>query len=165
MHVSVETLRTHIDYNNWANRRMLKAAAALSQDELTRDFGSADKGILGTLLHVYGGEVVWIERVHGTSLAARPYDAGATLDTLQAEWPPVWERWERYVSTLTPETAEAAVGYVSFKGDSFRTPVWQIVLHIVNHGTHHRGQAAAFIRASGKTPPVLDLTQFYREQG
>jgi uncharacterized damage-inducible protein DinB len=164
MHVNLDTLQTHIDYSHWANRRMLEAAKELSQEELSRDFGTADKSVLGTLLHVYGGEVVWIERVYGTSLKARPYDAHATLDTLLTAWPPVWERWRDYVAGLTPEAAEAKINYLSFKGDEFHTPVWQIILHIVNHGTHHRGQAAGFIRAIGKTPPVLDLTHYYREQ-
>jgi uncharacterized damage-inducible protein DinB len=163
MHVSIETLKAHIDYTCWASRRILEAAAALSPDELTRDFGTGDKSILGTLLHIYGGDVIWIERVHGASLTARPYDDQATLETLQSAWPPVWERWKQYVAGLTPETADAEVAYVTFKGDAFRTPAWQIILHIVNHGTHHRGQVSGFIRAMGKTPPVLDLTHYYRQ--
>jgi uncharacterized damage-inducible protein DinB len=163
MHVSLEALRAHIDYDIWANRRILDAAAALTPDELTRDFGSADKSILGTLLHVYGGSVVWIERVYGTSLRARPYDEHATLETLHAAWPMVWERWKGYVGGLTAESAEAEIGYSTFKGDAFHSPAWQIILHVVNHGTHHRGQAAGFMRSLGKTPPALDLMQYYRQ--
>ncbi len=163
--VSIDTLKTHIDYNNWASRRMLDAAAGLTTDELTRDFGSSEKSVLGTLLHVYGADVAWIERVHGTSLTARPYHADATLATLKSAWPPVWDRWKDYASALTQEAAEAGIAYSSFKGDAFRSPVWQIILHVVNHGTHHRGQASGFIRALGKTPPVLDLMYYYRQSG
>jgi uncharacterized damage-inducible protein DinB len=156
-------LKTHIDYTIWANRRLLDAAAELTPDELTRDFGTADKSVLGTLLHICGADLVWIERVRGTSLSARPYDAQATLADLQAKWPPVWDRWKEYVAGLTPEAADTEVAYKTFKGDAFRSPAWQIVLHVVNHGTHHRGQAAGFIRALGKVPPVLDLMHFYRQ--
>lgn len=46
-------LKAHIDYTIWASRRLLDAAA-----KLTHDFGTAGKGILGTLLHVYGGGLV-----------------------------------------------------------------------------------------------------------
>ena len=162
MHVSLETLNTHIHYAIWANRRIMEAAAGLAPGELTRDFGSSDKSVLGTLLHVYGGDVVWIERVNGKSLTARPYDAQATLATLQAVWPPVWDRWKEYVAGLTQEQAEAEVAYRTFKGDALRSPAWQIVLHVVNHGAHHRGQASGFVRALGKTPPVLDLMHYYR---
>ncbi len=165
MHVSIETLQSHIDYTVWASRRMLEAANALSPDELQRDFATGDKSVLGTLLHVYGGDLVWIERMHGRSLTSRPYDAQANLATLEAEWPVVWERWRAYAAGLSAESAEADVEYATFKGDTLRTPAWQIILHVVNHATHHRGQAAGFIRSMGKTPPVLDLVHYYRQRG
>jgi uncharacterized damage-inducible protein DinB len=163
MHVSIEALQLHIDYTVWASQRILDAAAALSHHELTRDFGTGDKSVLGTLLHVWGGDYVWIERMHGRSLTSRPYDAHASLATLQTEWPRVWQQWSTYVGGLTAEKAEADVAYLTFKGEAYRTPAWQIVLHIVNHGAHHRGQAAGFIRSMGKTPPVLDLIHYYRQ--
>lgn len=161
MHVSLDTLKTHIDYSVWANQRMLDAAAALTPGELTRDFETADKSVLGTLLHVYGADLVWIERMHGKSLTVRPYDA-EELATLQSGWPPVGDRWKEYVATLTEEAAEGEIAYSTFRGDAFRSPAWQIILHVVNHGSHHRGQAAGFMRSMGKTPPVLDLMHFYR---
>ena len=156
-------LNQHIDYTVWANRRILDAAASLTPEELTHDFGTGDRSILGTLLHVYGGDLIWIERVYGTSLMARPYDAQATLAALEAAWPPVWDRWKNYVAGLTPETVNTEIPYRTFKGDDLVSPAWQIVTHVVNHGTHHRGQVAGFLRALGKTPPVLDLMHFYRE--
>jgi uncharacterized damage-inducible protein DinB len=162
MHVSVESLRLHIEYTVWASRRILEAAAQLSPEEITRDFGTADKSVLGTLLHTYGADLAWIERMHGTSLRSRPFGDDATLATVQQEWPKVWDRWRAYVAALTPEAAEAEIAYQTFKGDAYRSPAWQIILHVVNHATHHRGQAAGFLRAMGKTPPVLDLMYFYR---
>ena len=162
MHLSLDTLRSHIDYTVWASRRVLDAAAVLAPDELVRDFGTADKSLLGTLLHVYGADWVWIERLDGRSHTRRPYDEQASFATLECEWPRVWQRWKEYAAGLSEEGAEAEIAYTTFKGDAFRTPVWQIILHVVNHGTHHRGQAAGFIRAMGKTPPALDLTQYYR---
>jgi len=43
-------------------------------------------------------------------------------------------------------------------------PLWQVVLHAVNHGTHHRGQVSGFLRTLGHTPPVTDLSHFYRRR-
>jgi uncharacterized damage-inducible protein DinB len=163
MHVSPDALRLHIDYTVWASRTLLEAATALAPEELTRDFATADRSVLGTLLHLYGGDWVWIERMEGRSPTSRPYGATATLATLQTEWPRVWERWIDTARCLTAESAEAELAYTTFKGDLFRTPVWQVILHVVNHGTHHRGQAAGFLRSLGKTPPVLDLTYYYRQ--
>jgi uncharacterized damage-inducible protein DinB len=39
------------------------------------------------------------------------------------------------------------------------------LLHVVNHGTHHRGQVAGFLRSMGRKPPVLDLIAYYRQTG
>ena len=156
MHVSLETLRSHIEYTAWASGRILEAASALTEEELSRDFGTADKSVLGTLLHVYGADWAWIERMDGRSPKGRPFGDDATLQWLGAEWPRVWDRWRAHVATLTPESAEAEVAYTTFKGDAFRSPAWQIVMHVVNHATHHRGQAAGFLRSLGKVPPVLD---------
>ena len=47
-------------------------------------------------------------------------------------------------------------------GNRFNQPVWQLVLHVVNHGTHHRGQVSGFLRAMGHKPPKLDLVSYYR---
>jgi len=163
MHVSPDTLRLHLDYSAWASRRLLEAAAALPPSELTQDFGTADKSVLGTLLHIYGADYAWMERMEGRSISARPYDEGAQLDFLQAEWPKLWARWKSYAAGLTEQSAEAEIAYLTMKGDPFRSPVWQIVMHVVNHASHHRGQAAGFVRSLGKTPPVLDLMYYYRQ--
>jgi uncharacterized damage-inducible protein DinB len=75
----------------------------------------------------------------------------------------VWQRWQQYAAVLTDEMAESPISYSTFKGVPYRTPAWQIILHVVNHGTHHRGQAAGFIRSMGKMPPALDLIEYYRQ--
>ena len=166
MHVSLETIRSHIDYTAWGQPADSGSCGGVeAYDELTRDFGSADKSVLGTLLHVYGGDYAWIERNHGVSITTRPYDQHASLSTLQTAWPQVWDRWKGYVGALTEDKSEAGIAYTTFKGVPYSTPAWQIILHVVNHGTHHRGQAAGFIRSMGKTPPVLDLTEYYRSLG
>jgi uncharacterized damage-inducible protein DinB len=165
MHVGVETLQLHIDYTIWASKRLLNSAAALTPKELTRDFGTADKSVLGTLLHVYSADFAWIERMFGRSIEAAPYDENSTLEWLQVEWPKVWDRWKAYVGALTAASAEAEIAYRSMKGDPFRSAAWKIVMHVVNHGTHQRGQAAGFMRSMGKTPPTLDLMFYYRELG
>ncbi len=54
------------------------------------------------------------------------------------------------------------IEYKDLKGNPYQSPLWQIVLHLVNHGSHHRGQVSGMLRALGKTPPPLDLIAYYR---
>ena len=58
-------------------------------------------------------------------------------------------------------TAEAEISYKDMRGNPWRQPLGQLVLHVVNHGTHHRGQVAGFMRTMGHIPPKLDLVHYY----
>ena len=64
---------------------------------------------------------------------------------------------------LTDDSLAGICAYQDTRGNSYSSPLWQIVLHVVNHGTHHRGQVSGFLRTMGKVPPPLDLMAFYRE--
>jgi len=79
------------------------------------------------------------------------------------DWPALYERWKDWAAGLTGEAAAAEVSYRDMRGNPWRQPLGQLVLHAVNHGTHHRGQVSGFLRAMGHTPPKLDLVLYYRE--
>ncbi len=162
MSVPVETLRTHLHYAAWASARIVDAAGRLSSEELTRDFKSADKHVLGTLAHVYAADRVWLGRIHG---APPPVfidpDRDVRLEVIQHEWPALLDAWQAWAGALDDATTPCT--YRDLQGRTHTTPLWQIVLHVVNHGTHHRGQAAAMMRAMGHVPPPLDLIRYYRE--
>jgi uncharacterized damage-inducible protein DinB len=164
MVVPVDVLRTHVRYTSWASARMVDAASRLSSEELTRDFKHATAHVLGTLAHVYAADRAWLRRIEGAPPAPLiDPDEDIQLATLELEWPALLGRWQAWVDALQDPAASAS--YKDFQGNPHITPYWQIVLHVVNHGTHHRGQAAAMLRAMGHAPPPLDLIRYYREAG
>ena len=77
-------------------------------------------------------------------------------------WPPVYREWQTLIAAETEESLARKIAYRDLKGNPWETPLWQIVMHMVNHGTHHRGQVAGFLRTMGHTPPPLDLIAYYR---
>ena len=158
--MKTELFLHHIDYTAWASRRLLEAASSLSPDELNRDFGTADKSVLGTLVHVFAADRVWYARVTGKPRATFIDPEDRSLAVLQQEWPKVLAAWRELIASTGMETV---VDYKDLKGNPYASPLWQIVLHMVNHGTHHRGQASGMIRAMGHTPPPLDLIAYYRQ--
>ena len=162
MSVSADTLRLHIDYTAWATQRLLDDAAKLSPDELTRDFKTADKSVLDTLVHIYAADRIWLARVRGEQRATfvDPEDHDLTL--LQSEWPALLERWKLWLRDFKDGDVARVIAYKDTKGNPYSQPVWQIVLHLVNHGTHHRGQVSGFLRSMDRTPPPLDLIAYYR---
>ena len=164
MPISADILRNHLSYTAWASRRLVDAASRLSSEELTRDFKSADHSILGTLVHVFAADRIWLARVSGAPPAPFKTDADYRLAVLQNDWPALHESWRRYGESMTDESAGGTIAYKDTKGNSYSQPLWQIILHVVNHGTHHRGQVSGFLRALGHTPPPLDLAAYFREQ-
>lgn len=162
MKVSAEVLRTHLDYSAWASRRLLDAAEPLPEADLRRDFGSADKSVIGTLVHVFGADRIWLSRVRGGPPEGMPAPEFHDPSVLRPAWQAVDEGWREWARPLSDTGFLHEVPYRDLKGNPWRTPLWQIVLHVVNHATHHRGQAAGFLRAMGHAPPPLDLIAWYR---
>jgi uncharacterized damage-inducible protein DinB len=160
----LDTLRTHLDYSTWASTKLIRAAETLTPDELIRDFATADRTVLGTLVHIFAADRIWLRRVRGQPHI--PFLDPARelrLETLQTEWPQILTGWTDVAANWTEDSLNRLVEYRQFSGGEFATPIWQIVLHLVNHATHHRGQAAGFLRAMGHQPPKLDLIFYYRE--
>ena len=163
--MTADMLRMHLDYTAWASGKLVDAAAQLTPEELTRDFGTSDHSVLGTLVHVFAADRIWLCRVTGTP-APEPFvdpEKDMHLSVLQNDWQELLERWKQWAASLTD--TNAVIQYQDLKGNPHQSPAWQIVLHLVNHGTHHRGQAAGFLRTMGHAPPTLDLIGYYRIQG
>ncbi|MBZ5610949.1 MAG: DinB family protein [Acidobacteriia bacterium] len=162
MAVSADALRAHVDYTAWASQRLLDAASQLTPEELTRDFKTSDKNVLDTLVHTFAADRIWLRRIEGdpSNIFIDPEDRD--LARLRQAWPALHRQWRAWAARLTDQQAVAEISYRDRAANAYRQPLWQIVLHVVNHGTHHRGMVSGFIRAMGHTPPGLDLIAFYR---
>jgi len=158
-----QVLRYQLDFSTWAAERVLKVAAALTPEELTQDFKTADKSILGTLVHCYRAERIWLTRLQDKKADFR-VEGDDTLAALQKNWPTVQAGWSDWARMLTDEAAGGNLTYPDLKGNPWTQPISTVVMHVVNHSTHHRGQAVGFIRSLGHTPPNVDLITFSRER-
>ena len=162
--ISAIALRDHLAYTVWASNRLLAEAATLSPEELTRDFKTSDRSVIGTLAHIFAADRVWIGRIRQSPPAVFITDSDRDLFALQEQWPGIHAAWLQWATELTNDSACSNFTYKDLKGNSWTHPVWQVVLHVVNHGTHHRGQVSGFLRALGHTPPPLDLVAYYRSK-
>ncbi len=118
---------------------------------------------LAVLQHMYLAEVVWFARVAGNSDAQIVhYTAPGTIAELQAAFREIHAKWLTWAAAL--EDFDVVIPHRNLKGEPFAMPAWQIVLHVTNHGSFHRGQVAATLRAAGFAPPATDLIIWYRLQ-
>lgn len=161
--VDAATLKQHLAYSAWASRKLVEAAAQLSDADRTRDFGTADKSVLGTLVHIFAADRVWLGRAQG-HVPARFLDPERDMNmaALQNDWPKILDGWQALLDGNAGAGTGAVISYKDLKGNPYSTPLWQIVLHLVNHASHHRGQVSGFLRAMGHTPPPIDLIFYYR---
>jgi uncharacterized damage-inducible protein DinB len=163
--VTLELLRLLFQYNQWADRRMVEACSALTNEQFTRDLGSSFRSVRDTLVHLYGAEWVWNERIEGRSPTSLVAGTGfPDLESARTKLEEMDNFYIEYVSRLTPQDLERVIHYKSFAGDELSNPLWQTLHQLTNHASYHRGQIITLLRQLGAKPVTTDLIAFYRER-
>jgi uncharacterized damage-inducible protein DinB len=153
------------EFNVWANHRVLAAVEALTSEQFTRDLGSSYSSVRDTLAHIMGVEWVWLERLQGTSPDAIPSAKDyADLNALRSRWNEIEKSFQEYMEELTKAELDEEVAYKTFSFGPGKNPRWQIIQHLVNHGSYHRGQIVTMLRQLGAKGVSMDLITYYREQ-
>jgi uncharacterized damage-inducible protein DinB len=164
--MNLDDVRTLLDYHYWARDRMLDALEPLTPEQYTRDMGNSFRSVRDTVVHIYGADLVWYERWRGRSPRAL-VDASEFPDlvSLRQEWIEL----ERKCRTHVEELGDAGIGrtldYTLLSGQPCSNAFWQMLQHVVNHGSYHRGQLTTMLRQlGGAAPKSMDLIAFYRER-
>jgi uncharacterized damage-inducible protein DinB len=154
-------IATLLHYNRWANETLLDAAAQLKQDAFTKDLGSSYPSVRNTLTHVMWGEWLWLQRWQGLSptnvFAPAAYPS---VEQLRSAWRPIQDDQLRLVNGLAEEALEKVIAYRNLLGEVWKYPLRQMIQHVVNHSTYHRGQVVTLLRQLGTVPPPTDLLVF-----
>jgi uncharacterized damage-inducible protein DinB len=161
--MNTAVLLEHLRYNAWASRRALDMARELAEDEAARDLHSSHGSVMGTLAHIFLAERMWWSRIQGRGRKSLA-DAGEefTIERLDREWPPLFEQYERWAAGMAEEEWDRVVAYVTTTGAHHETTLRRIILHLVNHGSIHRGQVSAMVRQLGRKPVATDMIDYYR---
>ena len=162
-----QDLRTLLDYHYWARDRVLDALEPLTPEQLTRDMGNSFKSIHETVAHIYAAEWAWHERWHGRSpTALLPADQFPDLASIRRQWSELEAKMRSYVDGLSDDGASRVIEYKLLSSQAGSSPVWQMLQHVVNHASYHRGQVTTMLRQLGAQPPKsLDMIGYYRSRG
>jgi uncharacterized damage-inducible protein DinB len=162
--MSPEEIRLLYDYNAWADRRSLTAAAALTPEQFTKPLGNSFSSVRDTLAHIFGAEWIWLERFQGRSPASLPDSTQyPDVNTLGERWGEFEPRLLNFARNVTQRDLDGILEYKTLKFGVYSNPLWQSMQHVVNHGSYHRGQITTLLRQLGATPVLTDLMHFYRE--
>jgi uncharacterized damage-inducible protein DinB len=164
--VTLQDLQELLDYHYWARDRVLEAAEGLSPDQLTRDMGNSFKSVRDTLVHIYGAEHVWLQRWNGESPSGLPRaDEFADVAAIRTAWIAQEAKVRAFIDALSDRDVERVIEYKLFSGQTSATLLWQLVHHLVNHASYHRGQVTTLLRQLGAaTPRGMDAIAYYRER-
>ncbi|HET6596900.1 MAG TPA: DinB family protein [Anaerolineales bacterium] len=151
-------------YNQWANARILQAAAAITPQQFLAPASFPHGGLRGTLVHALFAEWIWRKRWEGTSPTQRlkPEDF-PTVQSLQSRWQEEEAQLMNFVASVSDEQLSATFSYTNTAGKPFARILWQAMAHVVNHGTQHRSEAAAMLTDLGHSPGDLDMIYFLDE--
>ena len=150
------------DYNRWANARVLAAVSKLTAEQYTRDLSNSFSSVRDTLTHILGAEWIWLARWKGKSPKSLldPVDF-PTLEALKASWAKIEVEQMDFVNNVTGESLNKMISYVNTKGKTWTYALWQMLQHLVNHSTYHRGQITTMLRQLGVEPAATDFLLFF----
>jgi uncharacterized damage-inducible protein DinB len=171
--VSAEHYRLLFEYNTWANELVLAKAALLRDaDYFAAAPGLSFGSLHATLVHILVGEIVWLARWQGgkppESLRdARQADRLArdqipSLARLRELWSGEQAKQASFFASLTDERVDSLLAYEDQHGNAWSQPLWQLMSHLVNHGTQFRAEAAVRLTQLGQSPGDLDLIVWLR---
>jgi uncharacterized damage-inducible protein DinB len=148
-------------YNQWANAKILNAAANVTQEQFVAPASFPHGGVRGTLVHALSAEWIWRTRWEGTSpthlLKANDFP---DFQSLRLRWADEEGRLLSFVENITEERLNSTFDYTNTSGKPFTRVLWQAMAHVVNHGTQHRTEAAAMLTDLGCSPGDIDLIVF-----
>jgi uncharacterized damage-inducible protein DinB len=165
MHIMKKHFVQFASYNTWANARLYEAALALGEVDYRRNVGAFFKSLHGTLNHLLVADRIWMKRLTGegeppSGLDTIIHEDRQQLALARAEED---ERIVRFVASLEEANFSGSLKYATTSGKSFEQTTADILAHLFNHQTHHRGQAHTILSiCTGKEPPSLDLLGMLR---
>lgn len=156
-------------YNAWANERIYAAAAELSDTERKAKRPSFFGSIHATLNHILVGDRVWLSRLTakpGGPLVSKPAEITGLhqelyedFDALRAARVKEDARIGEAVGRYSDADLAGKLDYANMAGEERHTPLAQVLAHVFNHQTHHRGQVHGLLSHTRIAPPSLDMIQ------
>jgi uncharacterized damage-inducible protein DinB len=153
------------DYNNWANQRILDTAAQVSPEQFVAPTGHSFGSLRGTLVHLLDAEWGWrMLCQHHASTPLLEEEAFPTLSALAQRWHEEQRAMQAYLAELTDSDLANAVRSTAEAGNERARVLWHCLVHVVNHGTQHRSEAADILTRYGYSPGDFDFTLFLNER-
>ena len=156
------TALRYLEYHAWATQRTFDSVEPLSPEELHRDMQTSHSSVFGTLNHIYQADAIWLKRMEGLGDAKLGDVSARDLPALRIQAAEVQARLISFAGGLNDNDWTTIIDYHFMSGLAARSPIYENLLHVVNHGTYHRGQIVTMLRQLGASPIATDYIHFVR---
>lgn len=163
--MTLETmLKEYADFNLWANTQMVSWLRAKPAELMGREMPSSFPTIRDTLLHIWGAEEIWLERLRQipTSTFLTERFEGGVGDVFEGILRKSGE-FAAYVQAMNDIDFQQICAFKLLNGSEDSQPRSLMIQHCLNHSTYHRGQIVTMARNFGLTdPPSTDFIKYVR---
>ena len=163
--MDTENILTLVDYNFWATNLILQATSKVSTDQFIARV-SPDPGwgsLRGILVHILDVEISWRQIVQKLELSPDLVEQDfPDIFTLKMRWAAERENWFSFCKSFDSQALNASYTYQFDNGPIRTRLVWQTIVHVVNHGTQHRSEAAYLLTGYGYSPGDIDFNLYLR---
>lgn len=162
--MTLTDVKTLYDFNAWAQNRLMGVVETLAEEPYAKDMGSSHGGVQGTLVHILASFEMWLARWKGSSpnRLLNVQDV-PTLADAKKQWTESQKKLDDFLNGLNESDLPKVISYTTTEGKKYSTPLWQMMQHLVNHATYHRGQIVTMLRQIGVKPPATDMIFYFRQ--
>lgn len=154
----VDVVRLMYGYNTWANERIMAQAAVLTPQQYVAPGSASFSSVRDTLVHTMSGQAIWLSRWQGRgNFPLHDPNDYPDLEALRAHWRDIDAKTHAFVAGLDEAALNQILHYRNSQDEPMAYPLWQVLLHQVNHGTQHRSEVAALLTQYGHSPGQMDV--------
>jgi uncharacterized damage-inducible protein DinB len=148
-------------YHVWATKKLLVHLKSLSREVIQKEIQSVFPSVERTLFHLYEVEAVWFSRLKGEP-ALVDKKVFETIEECEMDFSDLHSEILEWLGDMSDELV--SVSYTTSKGEAFENTREEILKHLVNHGTYHRGNIAAMLWQLGEKGVSTDYIYYLREK-
>ncbi|RYZ61034.1 MAG: hypothetical protein EOO14_06100 [Chitinophagaceae bacterium] len=162
-----EIILPYAAYHSWANNLLLSSILLLPEEQHHAVVKSSFPSLFKTVLHMLDAESIWWQRLKLQEKIDRPSDTfSGDMKALSQELLLQNKRWQEWLTGANELALQHEFIYYNSHKERFKQPVYQMLLHLFNHGTYHRGQLVTMLRQLGvEKIPQTDFIVWSRKKG
>jgi uncharacterized damage-inducible protein DinB len=161
-----EILQQYAAYHLWANQTITTSILKLDDTLHKKVVPGSFPHLYATILHMWDAESSWWQRLKLQEKIQLPSEkSNRSIQDVISGLVQQNQLWVEWINHATPAALEHVFAYQNSKKEQYKQPVFQMILHVFNHGTYHRGQLVMMLRLLGEDKiPATDFIVWSRKK-